>query len=299
MKDMKHPFSLALFGIVLILAGVLLGLFLVRANLITIPSDWTENADDGAGVIENADDESGEGEIPIATSESGNMIVTSPTSGEIIGLPLVVKGKARVFENTLNYRVIDADGVTVLAEGHVTANAPDVGEFGDFTITTSYDAPSGDAGTIEVFDYSAKDGSIVDLVEIPVTFPTSESMTLNVYWTTDASSDDCSTVVATSHRVAKTSAVAHAALSELLAGPDTTDSANGFSSSIPKFTLLKSVSLEDGVATVELSKAVEAGGSCRVGLIRAQIEATLKQFPTITKVVIKTEGLMPEESLQP
>jgi hypothetical protein len=296
---MNHPFSVALTAIVLVLAGVLTGVVLVQTRIVSIPPSWIASEDDGSGVEDNSDGAANDDETSTSViSASGNVEVTSPDVGEIIGLPLAVTGSARVFESTLNYRLLDADS-TVLAEGYVMTNAPDVGEFGDFAIMTSYAAPSGAAGTLEVFDYSAKDGSVIDLVQVPVTFPTMATMTVKTYWTVAESAEDCARVEASEHRIAKTVATAHAALSQLLAGPDTTDVANGYGTSIPKFTTLKSIGIEDGVAIAEFSHAIEAGGSCRVAAIRAQIESTLKQFPTVTTVVIRSEGKTAAEALQP
>ena len=59
---------------------------------------------------------------------------------------------------------------------------------------------------------------------------------------------------------------------------------------------LKGASLKDGVLTLEFddpnNKTV--GGSCRVGILRFQIEATAKQFPEVQQV-----RFLPEEIFQP
>lgn len=102
-------------------------------------------------------------------SASGNMKVTSPDKDELINNPVLIKGEARVFESQFNWRVRDADG-TILAAGPAYANAPDVGQFGPFEIKANYAKPKSQTGIVEVFDYSAKDGSEIDLVRIPVRF---------------------------------------------------------------------------------------------------------------------------------
>lgn len=296
---MKHPFSVAMFGVIALLGVAIATIIFMQTRSVSIPSDWTDLSDDGSAVVDDAKDgEEADTDITSVTSVSGNITVTSPMSQEIIGTPLVIRGSARVFENTFNYRILDEDG-TVLAEGHAMTNAEDIGLFGGFTVTTSFDAPSGTSGTVEVFDYSAKDGSVIDLASVPVVFSSIETMVVKTYWTTVDSGTDCSIVEASEHRVPKSVATAHAAISELLSGPNTTDVSNGFGTSIPQFTMLKSISINDGVASVEFSNAIEAGGSCRVTSIRSQIESTLKQFPTITSVIIKTEGMSASESLQP
>lgn len=296
---MKHPFSLALVAILAVLGTVLVFAFAFRAmNSAIIPSDWRDTDDTTEVTDTPGSGEEDPGVTPGATSTSGNMIVTSPTANERIGLPLVIKGSARVFENTFNYRLLDSDG-TELAEGYSTANAPDIGEFGPFIVTTSYNAPTGTIGTLEVFSYSAKDGAVIDLVTLPVEFPSVESMVIKTFWTNAETSGLCSSVTATERRVAKSAAVGYTALTELLAGPNTPESSAQLATSIPPFVTIKSLTINDGVAKVEFSKSLESGGSCRVTSIRAQIESTLKQFPTVTSVIINTEGRSPAESLQP
>jgi hypothetical protein len=298
---MANPVS-RLFGALLIfIAGVLVGLFALRSfDWSVIPQDWRENNDSGAGVVDNDDGEAeADDEVPDVVSESGNMIVTSPHANDTIGMPLVFTGRARVFENAFTYRLLDSDGTTVLTEGFGTANAPDVGQFGDFTITTSYNVPTGSAGTLEVFAHSAKDGSVIDLASVPVQFPTIETMIVKTYWTASGTTTDCSQVVATERRIAKTVATAHAALSELLAGPNDAEKARGFKTAIPDGVTIKSITIKDGVVDLELSKEIDVGGSCRMAAIRSQIETTLKQFPTVTAIGIRVDGKSEEESLQP
>ncbi len=293
---MKHPFSIVAFAIFGILVMVLACLFTFRAfNGAIIPASWTESGDvdSGDGVSNQIPD------VPRKTiSVSGNIIVMSPTANIAIGLPLVITGSARVFENTVNYRLLDADGM-VLIEGNTMSDAPDVGQFGNFKITTSYAIPSGATGIVEVFDYSAKDGAVIDLASVPIVFPTMASMAVKTYWSSLGEQKDCSSVMATERRIPKTVATGYAALTELLAGPNTKETQNTVSTSIPNGVVIKSLTIIDGIAKVQFSSSLESGGSCRVASIRAQIEATLKQFPTVTSVIISTEGKTPEESLQP
>lgn len=59
---------------------------------------------------------------------------------------------------------------------------------------------------------------------------------------------------------------------------------------------LKGASLKDGVLTLEFSDQNNktVGGSCRVGILWFQIEATAKQFPEVRQV-----HFLPEELFQP
>lgn len=103
-----------------------------------------------------------------SSSPEGNVIVYSPTSGETIKSPFTATGKARVFENVVNYELKDSKG-NVLADGFVTAHAADIGQFGEFEIDLSF-VTSDESGTLEVYTTSAKDGSKEDVVGINVKF---------------------------------------------------------------------------------------------------------------------------------
>lgn len=100
------------------------------------------------------------------TANSGNIVVNSPISNSSVGSIFVVKGSARVFENVVNYRVTDTKS-NILLEGNVLAKAKDVGQFGDFNFTVSGLTGKGQI-ILQVFDYSAKDGSEIDKVTIPL-----------------------------------------------------------------------------------------------------------------------------------
>jgi hypothetical protein len=91
--------------------------------------------------------------------------------------------------------------------------------------------------------------------------------------------------------IAATPAVARAALTELLDGPTSEESANGLASSIPAGTTLRDISLADGVATVDLGGAFDDGGGSASTLGRvAQVVATLTRFPTIQRVAFRIDG---------
>lgn len=107
--------------------------------------------------------------------------------------------------------------------------------------------------------------------------------------------------------VPKTQAVAAAAIQELLWGMDPSD-LTGFVSVLPTpqevltyigrehtwgpRVTLRSLVINNGVATVNLSREINAygGGSARVGNMYRQIESTLKQFPTVQQVRLAVEG---------
>lgn len=105
---------------------------------------------------------------PVATA-SQNITVTAPTPYQAVVSPLTISGTARTFESGVNYRLKDING-GVVKEGYTTASSPEVGQFGPYTATLVFTPPATQLGTLEVFQYSAQDGTPIDMVIIPVIF---------------------------------------------------------------------------------------------------------------------------------
>ena len=83
--------------------------------------------------------------------------------------PIVVFGRARTFENTVQLRVRDSAGV-LLGESFTTS----VGEMGNhnpFVAELRLARDPGSRVTVEVFEYSANDGSVRSLVTRAVRYP--------------------------------------------------------------------------------------------------------------------------------
>lgn len=113
--------------------------------------------------------------------ERKNIIVTKPLPGEEVGFPLIIEGKASTFESTVNYRIRDEDN-SILLEHFTTAETIDLGVLAPFHADVFYPEPEGKSGTVEVFEYSAADGSESALVRIPVTFQPVETQTIKVFF---------------------------------------------------------------------------------------------------------------------
>ena len=90
-----------------------------------------------------------------------------------------------------------------------------------------------------------------------------------------------------------TKAVGATALGALLDGPtaDERGASPAISSAIPAGTELLGLSIEDGVATVDLSAEFEAGGgsASQIGRL-GQVVYTLTQFPTVESVAFRLGG---------
>ncbi|MEH6907772.1 Gmad2 immunoglobulin-like domain-containing protein [Neobacillus drentensis] len=89
-------------------------------------------------------------------------VVVTETSDKI-----TITGKAQVFEGVFQYALYDGDKV-VKESNYQTDGAP---AWGEFEITFSKGlVPSGNT-TFELFVYSAKDGSKIDTLKIPIPKP--------------------------------------------------------------------------------------------------------------------------------
>ncbi len=97
---------------------------------------------------------------------------------------------------------------------------------------------------------------------------------------------------AVAREVPYTKAVAAAAINELLKGPSSGDAAYGFHTEIPAGTKLRSVSIRDGIATVDLTGQFDdGGGSLSMFMRLAQLVFTVTQFESVDAVALKLDGV--------
>jgi hypothetical protein len=80
--------------------------------------------------------------------------------------PLRISGTADVFEAVVSYRILDEHGA-VIAEGTTMATCGS-GCRGDYSVRVPFTVDHRQTGTVQVFEVSAKDGSDVNVVEVPV-----------------------------------------------------------------------------------------------------------------------------------
>jgi hypothetical protein len=92
--------------------------------------------------------------------------------------------------------------------------------------------------------------------------------------------------------VPETRAVATAAMNALLTGPTAAESGEReITSAVPAGSRLLGLSVENGIATVDLSSEFESGGGSMSVFVRlGQVIYTLTQFPTVESVVFEIEG---------
>ena len=98
--------------------------------------------------------------------EAPAILVESPLPFSSVRSPLRARGTANTFEATFEYDVVGPDG-EVLAHDFVTATSGS-GTRGTFEFTAPFTVAASGEGKLIVFESSAKDGSRIHIVEIPL-----------------------------------------------------------------------------------------------------------------------------------
>ena len=98
--------------------------------------------------------------------ETPAILVESPLPLQAVASPLRVTGTANTFEATFEYELVGPDG-KVVASHFVTATSGS-GTRGTFDFTVPYKVDRYGVGELVVYELSAKDGSRIHLVEIPI-----------------------------------------------------------------------------------------------------------------------------------
>jgi germination protein M len=85
--------------------------------------------------------------------------------------------------------------------------------------------------------------------------------------------------------------VATAAIGGLLGGPTRAERASGLQTAIPAGTRLRGISIDRGVATIDLTSEYQSGGGSLSMQVRlGQVVYTLTQFPTVKSVSFRLDG---------
>ena len=134
---------------------------------------------------------------------------------------------------------------------------------------------------------------------VSVAAQTKDTMTVKVFFHNEKfnpNQEDCRKVYPTTRTTPKTKAVARAALEELFKGTTEEERNNEFWSFPSEDTrdIISGINVKGGVAYLNFKKVVfeklgNTTSSCGGGFY-SSIEATLKQFPSIRKVVYAVEG---------
>ena len=250
---------------------------------------------------------------PAATPASKDdlIVVTAPLPNAEVASPLTVTGRARgnwYFEADFPVKILDANGrqlgiVPAHAEGEWMTT-----EYVPFSATLPFETPTTATGTL-VLEKDNPSGlpEHANELRIPIRFANvaKETRTIQLYYY-DAARDQgpggaqCTRagLVAVPRTLPRTLTPLRDSIVELMQGRLTeAERAQGLITEFPLAGVtLKNITLVDGVATLTFDdpQGSTSGGSCRVGILWHQIEATAKQFPTVQSV-----RFLPEDLFQP
>jgi len=240
-------------------------------------------------------------------SKDDLIILNNPLPNQNVTSPLLIEGRARgswYFEASFPINLYDENNNLI---GQAVARAQGdwmTGNYVPFKAEINFNQATSSQGTIVLKKDNPSglpeyDNELI----VPIKFmPILEKTKIKVFFSNSRLDPEisCDRVFSVEREVVKTSAIARAALTELLAGPTASDQDGDFSTSLNPDIKIQSLNIKNGVATVDFDKQLESqiGGSCKVAAIRAQITETLKQFPTVNTVIISIDGRT-EDILQP
>lgn len=245
----------------------------------------------------------------VRIAKTPNMMILSPQRDITVGPQFQILGLSRTFENNVQWRVVKEDGA-VVAQGFTTATGPDTGRFALFDPVVDVKDYRGNAA-VEVFEYSAKDGSVINFVSVPVTidgnYHTDTLYFSNRYKDVGAMRCEETYPVSRTTRTLQTlraltpEEVIQGNLETMLKGVGTSEDEAGYFSSIPEGVAVEDVAFEGSTVRVQFSQALEqgVGGSCRVAAIRSQIVNTVMAAADGVKIVEIAVGERVEDVLQP
>ncbi len=176
--------------------------------------------------------------------------------------------------------VEDGDGTTTTAAATTTAA----------TTTSAATTTTGAGETTTTINCCTSTTTTV------ATTPPPETMGVKVYFMLEGGGTDYRPgpfLVPVYREIPRTQAVATAAVRLLIEGPTPDEQASvpALSSSVPLDTMLLGIGIEDGLATVDLSREFEVGGGTFSMAARlAQMVFTVTQFPTVQEVEFHLDG---------
>ena len=231
-------------------------------------------------------------------TRSDIITLSSPAPGDtLFGGSLQLKGKGVAADSVLHVRLL-YDTIVAVASKDIRITPRDSTTPAPFSEKISFTSDWGGPGRLDVYDIDPETGKERGLVSIPVILPApskSDSVrTVYAYFPNRelGSISDCSLVFPLARELPGDSrSLARGAVFYLLMGVTDEEEDAGYFSRLPAGLRLNSISLEEGIATLDFSHhLMQLDRSCGIDRVRAQIEQTLAQFMTVDAVVIRVNG---------
>ncbi len=95
-------------------------------------------------------------------------VIDQPSTDDTVTSPVTISGQVLAFEATYQIGIFDADGNPIV-EMFDTAGPGEIGELAPFSIDVPFDVDEATPACIWVYEASARDGSPINVGQIPVT----------------------------------------------------------------------------------------------------------------------------------
>lgn len=237
---------------------------------------------------------------PPMTGKENLIRVTSLNSNQVVTSPLTVGGVARgywYFEASFPVELRDGNG-KILAQGPATARSDWMTEeFVPFSITLTFAQPTTATGTLILRkDNPSGLPENDDELRIPVRFSTSERSVSLYYYDSRLDKDVSGNILCSAKglvNVTRTIPITQTPLQDtvrlMLTGNLTADEKSaGITTEFPLsgVSLISATLPASGALTISLADPFNktSGGACRAQVLRAQVEATAKQFSSVKSV---------------
>lgn len=237
-----------------------------------------------------------------APAAAKDLVLETPIENQAITDSIEISGRVKTAGQPLVAILRDAGGAEILRI-EPTLTTAEGQEFARFGQTVSLLPPPPGAGSLVVFLRGADGQPLGETVVRPVRFAAPDTVTVKVFFMNDKLDPavTCDKAWPVERHVSSKEAIYRAVLEALVAGPNPEETAQGYATALPDKVVLKSAAADgSGTVTADFTASLESGGggSCRVTAIRAQIAATLEQFPEVRGTVIAVNGRT-EDVLQP
>ena len=189
--------------------------------------------------------------------------------------------------------VLAACGGGVVDAGSLEASDPDTETDSDNGTDASPEDERSDDGTGHQTDGAPESTNDADSGS---TTDTSDTTAIRLYYVApggDRSGRAGPFLVSVQREIASTPGIAQATLRELVEGPSAADEAtiDDIATSVPADTLVLGINIDNGLATVDLSREFESGGGSFSMFSRlAQVVYTVTEFPTVDEVAFMLDG---------
>jgi hypothetical protein len=241
--------------------------------------------------------------------KAGLIKVENPRPNQVITGPLIIKGEARgtwFFEASFPIKLFDEKG-NLLATAIARAKSDWMTEdFVPFEAELNFASPAKQKGNLILEKDNPSDlPENSDQLRVPVILEKTGRTVMLYYYNPEMDKDETGNVlcsrrglISVERLIPITKTPIQDSIKLLLQGNLTEEEkARGITTEYPLEGLsLKGASLRNSVLTLEFDDANNrtGGGSCRVGILWFQIEATAKQFSEV-----KSVRFLPEELFQP